>query len=92
LAKRAPTRIEVEMKLSALINDELTREAVSEWARPWGTAFGSEAKDPAIQEALEKLYTADSPSTDRPYLFGREDFEEWLRKLRARAMEEPPAH
>jgi len=80
------------MKLSDLINGVLTREAVSEWARPWGKAFESEAEDPAIQEALEKLYSADSPSTDRMYLFGPEDFEEWLRKLRAHASKGPPLH
>ena len=79
---RGPTRIEIEVKLTDLISGTITREAASEWARPWGNAYDSGLEDPAIREVLEKLYAADSPSTDRPYLFGPDDFADWLRKLR----------
>ena len=76
----APTKEEVIQKLDLLIREELTREGASEWARPW-IARLDEISDPEVRRAIDSLYAADSPSTDRPYLYGKEDFEQWLSKL-----------
>jgi hypothetical protein len=85
----APSRVEIELKLAGLIDGTLTREEASDWARPWATRYEG-LDDRAMQEALELLYTADSPTIDRPYLYGNADFEAWLRAFRKSAAPEPP--
>ena len=85
----APSRVEIELKLAGPIDGTLTREQASDWARPWATRHEA-LDDRAMQEALELLYQADSPTVDRPYLYGNSDFEAWLRAFRKSAAPEPP--
>jgi hypothetical protein len=75
-----PMKEGVAQKLSALIRGDLSREDASEWARPWITRL-DDVSDLGVRHALEAIYAADSPSTDRRYLYAREDFEQWLSDL-----------
>jgi len=67
-----------------LIAERITREEASAWASPWVMADDSGVEEKAVSDALEGLYMADGPSTDRPYLFERVDFEAWLAEFRER--------
>ena len=79
-----PTREEIAQKLQQLIADELTREAASNWASPWITQFHElKGLDRKVKDGLEVLAMADTPTTDRPYLYGPQDFVAWLRELLA---------
>jgi hypothetical protein len=77
---KVPTRDECAEMLRKLIHGEISRSAVSDWAEPWLTRFDL-IDDRKIRRAIVQLSGADFPTTDRPYLHGREDFEAWLREL-----------
>lgn len=72
-----PTKDEIAAKLKSLVRGDLSREDVSEWARPWITRL-EEVSDADVRRAIDSLCAADMPSTDRPYLYGPDDFEQWL--------------
>lgn len=78
-----PSRQEVVLQLQGLIDGVYTREAVSQWARKWVVADDDETEisDERLWNALENLSVADTPTTDRPYLFEVEDFRLWLAEL-----------
>ncbi len=75
-----PTKSEVVQKLQELIRGEISPGAASDWARGWITRLEL-ISDPKVRRAIDCLYGADSPSTDRPYLYVRSDFERWLQEL-----------
>ena len=75
-----PTANEAIQTLQQLIRGEISREAASDWARPWITRL-ERISDPKVREAITCLCGADMPTTDRPYLHGQLDFEHWLRDL-----------
>lgn len=77
----APSRAEVEEKLRGLIEGRYSREAVTSWAEQWVMAKDPNVQDGAVWRALTALAGADLISTDRPYLYGREDFLAWLNDL-----------
>jgi len=77
-----PTRVQVVEQLRRLLAGDISREEVSLWASPWATRF-DEIEDARVREAIDQLSGADTPTTDRPYLFMEVDFEEWLRELTA---------
>jgi hypothetical protein len=83
-----PSRDEVERKLLDLIEDRITREQASAWASPWVTAEDPGIDDKAVWDAVGALWGADGPTSDRPYLFGREDFEAWLTEFREKTSRE----
>jgi hypothetical protein len=76
-----PSREEVENRLLDLIGGGISREEASNWARQWVDADGAEV-DSGIWETLIQLLAADMPSIDRPYLYGKSDFQAWLSDLR----------
>jgi hypothetical protein len=84
----SPSREEVERKLLDLIEGRITREEASAWASPWVTADEPGIDDEAVWDAVGALWAADGPTIDRPYLFGREDFEAWLTEFRERTSHE----
>lgn len=55
------------------------RENTADWARRFDPDY---VNDEAISHALEALEVADFISTDRPYLYGTEDFRAWLVEFR----------
>jgi hypothetical protein len=77
-----PSRNEVEQVLNALVEERMTREQASEWASPW-VIGDPNIEDKAVRDALDALAGADSPTTDRQYLFGQADFAAWLDDFRA---------
>ncbi len=84
-----PSRDEVAARFRALIANEQTREAVSDWAGPWFSQL-DEIADPKVAEAIQLLRMADLPTTNRPYLYGPEDFEAWLKELAGGVGGTPP--
>jgi len=77
-----PSPDEVEQVLESLAEGRMTREQASEWASPW--VFGDpNIEDKAVRDALDALAGADSPTTDRQYLFGQADFAAWLDDFRS---------
>jgi hypothetical protein len=79
-----PSREEVENRLLDLIGGDISREEASNWARRWVVADGAEIES-HIWQALIQLLAADMISTDRPYLYGKSDFQRWLTELRQQA-------
>jgi len=78
----SPTRDDVEQKLRQLIAGELSPEAASNWASPWVARFAElKSLDRRTKDAIDGLAMADTPTSDRRYLYGRSDFEKWLREL-----------
>jgi hypothetical protein len=77
----SPSREEVENQLLDLIGGAISREDASTWAEQWASDDEVEV-DEGIWEALRRLHAADIPTTDRPYLYERIDFESWLSDLR----------
>jgi hypothetical protein len=82
-----PTLSDVAEKLRLLVVGEISRQQASEWASPWITEYTEvqfdtdRELDRRIKKAFDRLASADSISTDRPYLYGQSDFERWLNDL-----------
>lgn len=76
-----PSRDEVASKLRALVAETAPRDEVASWASTWVSRDPSRIDDQPTWEALKNLAMADLVSLDRPYLYGREDFETWLAEL-----------
>lgn len=76
-----PKRAEVEAKLMGLIDGSLTREQAADWAAQWGVMNDQPVDDWGAWDALEALSMADGVTTDRPYLFEKADFVNWLHQL-----------
>jgi hypothetical protein len=81
-----PTLLQVAQKLEQLVSGDISREEASAWASPWVTKFhefalDGRALDRKVKRALDNLAGADSPTTDREYLFEKVDFEAWLQEL-----------
>jgi hypothetical protein len=66
-----------------LIEGRITRGDVADWAMQWVGASDPDVTDRAVWDALNALAGADSPTTDRRYLYGEEDFRAWLSELRS---------
>jgi hypothetical protein len=64
-----------------LIEGTTTREAISEWAMQWVDARDPGVDDPVSWGVLNHLAGADSPTTDRDYLYEQVDFEAWRNEL-----------
>jgi len=80
--KDAPSKIEVMEKLQALISATVTREAAANWAQRWVILEYPPDMDEEVWSALVFICSADMISLDRPYLYGREDFERELERLK----------
>jgi hypothetical protein len=81
-----PTLPQVAQKLEQLVSGEISREEASVWASPWVTKFHEFALDDRVldrkvKRTLDNLAGANSPTTDREFLFGKVDFEAWLQEL-----------
>jgi hypothetical protein len=70
--------------LERLAAGQVTREEAARWA---GQIVEDDAMpdEPDLFDAIDELAGADLPTTDREYLYGKEDFEAWLAKLKASA-------
>lgn len=79
---KMPTKEDAAEVLRQLISGKITRENASDWANPWMLPEKADSiGDYDLYHCLECLSAADMISTDRPYLYGTEDFESWLQEL-----------
>jgi hypothetical protein len=75
-----PTRKEVANKLRELLLGVITRKNASEWSCTW--LLGTESvEDRTVWSALELIGAADLCSTDREFLYEKEDYLECLNTL-----------
>ena len=74
----SPSREEVRKILAGLAKGSIAREQAGDFARRWMVPFNLSIRDKAVANALDQLLGADSPTTDRDYLYGEEDFKAWL--------------
>ena len=76
----SPTRKEVAHTIRDLLLGALTRKQASEWSCTW--LLGSESiEDRKVWTALELIGAADLCSTDREFLYEKEDYLECLESL-----------
>ena len=78
-----PKRAEVEAKLSDLIAGRCTRADAASWAQPWVIMKNPPVDDWGVWETLKNLSGADLLTDPTSYLFGKEDFENWLEEFRS---------
>ena len=82
-----PSRDDVCQRIEQLLSGELSRDDVSRWAAEYlvfdDPQIYPEITDPRLHQALDRLSGADAPSTDRDYLYGEDDFADWLAELKA---------
>lgn len=79
-----PSHAEIAARITALIEGSASRGAVAEWAMQWVDARDPGVDDPVAWEVLNNLAGADSPTTDREYLYEQVDFEAWRDALAGR--------
>jgi hypothetical protein len=77
-----PSRGQIEAKFVALLDGSANRAEVADWAMQWVDARDPGDVDEVVWAALDHLAGADSPSTDRRYLYDKPDFEAWLDEVR----------
>jgi hypothetical protein len=82
-----PSRTQVRTWLHQLATGSISREEASALAHPWVVDRDREIDDLVISRALDLLLGADMPTTDRPYLHGPEDFQDWLLEYDKRSSE-----
>lgn len=75
-----PTKAEVTLQLEMLIRGDISREDASAWEEQWINRL-TEVPEAKVRRAIDQLWGADSPTTDRAYLFVQEDLESWLAEL-----------
>ena len=72
---------EIILVFDQLIAEVISRSEASVWATPFFLNDDVRVDDDRIRNALEYLYIADAISTDRPFLYGIEDFREWREEI-----------
>jgi hypothetical protein len=80
-----PNKKDIISKINDLIAGKISREEVSTWATEYilfdDPQIYPEIDDAVVWNAIKHLSGADLITTDRPYLYGITDFEEWLKPL-----------
>lgn len=82
MTKSLPSRREIAAKITALVEGELSRDAVVAWATTIILDDGYELSDAVSWNVIKALGGADIVGTDRPYLFCSGDFQNWLNALK----------
>ena len=82
-----PTREILATRLAALAtrDDAMSRSESSAWAMEYlvydDPQIYPKILDSAVHDALVSLSGADTPTTDRPFLYGPDDFRAWRDRL-----------
>jgi hypothetical protein len=83
-----PSRAELAERLREIIRNPAARAATAAWASEYivfdAPQLYPPIEDPMVSATLQRLSAADAPSTDRPYLYGEQDFLAWLEELLGR--------
>jgi transposase InsO family protein len=77
-----PTRSDAATVLRGLIEGSMSRSEASAWAMKWVNA-DHHVPDRVFWETIIAIVGADMISTDRPWLYGANDFQAWLEELNA---------
>lgn len=79
-----PDRTEVERRYVDLLEGRISRDEAHDWAiKIWQKDLEIRVTDWPAWEAVGRLTGADAISTDRPYLYDNDDFQNWLTALRS---------
>ena len=81
--KPLPDRDEIARKIRALSSGDLLRAEASAWAVQFLLDDDCYVSDEVAWDVITALGGVDTPSTDRPYLYGPLDFDDWLETLGA---------
>ncbi len=76
-----PSRANIREKIVQLISGELDRASASEWAFAIIDDDHIRVSDQVVWKILQCLGGADLPTTDREYLYEKEDFNCWLNEI-----------
>ena len=79
---------DVKIIFQDLIVEKMTREEAHDWAislmhleDAGKLVYKNRNEEKRIWDAIMSLTGADTPTTDRPYLFDADDFRKWLQEL-----------
>ncbi len=75
------SRANIREKIVQLMSGELDRASVSEWAFAIIDDDHIRVSDPVVWKILQCLGGADLPTTDRDYLYEKEDLNCWLNEI-----------
>jgi hypothetical protein len=75
-----PTVSEVIERLNSVLNGELTREEVSEWASYYVMADDSTIDDEIVWDLLKIISGIDILDSPTSYFYNEEDIKDWIRK------------
>lgn len=81
MMKPLPNRDQIALKIRALSSGELSRDKASAWAMEIVLDDKYTLSDETAWKVINALGGVDTPSTDRRYLYGHSDFEDWLNML-----------
>lgn len=76
-----PTRHEIISIINKLKTGVVDRTYVAQWAFSIIDADDIRITDQVAWKVIQSLGAADLPSSDRDYLYGIDDFDDWLRLL-----------
>jgi hypothetical protein len=81
-----PSRLEIRARLARLASGQDSPGAASDWASPWVvnddlTDDDNQVWDEGVWEALTILSGADIKVSDTDYMYGREDYQDWLEEF-----------
>jgi hypothetical protein len=85
MSVQQPSRANVREKIVQLMSGELDRESVSEWAFTIINDDHIRVDDRVVWKILQCLGGVDLPTTDRDYLYEKEDFNCWLNEIDSHA-------
>ncbi|EME8859447.1 MULTISPECIES: hypothetical protein [Enterobacter] len=76
-----PSRYEIASVINKLKSGALDRTNVAQWAFSIIDADDIRITDQVAWKVIQSLGAVDLPSSDRDYLYGIDDFDDWLRLL-----------
>ncbi|MFQ3392422.1 hypothetical protein ACRYSL_18805 [Enterobacter mori] len=76
-----PTRHEIASIINKLKTGVVDRTYVAQWAFSIIDADNIRITDQVAWKVIQSLGAVDLPSSDRDYLYGIDDFDDWLRLL-----------
>ena len=76
-----PTRYEISSVINKLKVGVVDRTYVAQWAFSIIDADDIRITDQVAWKVIQSLGAVDLPSSDRDYLYGIDDFDDWLRLL-----------
>lgn len=76
-----PSRNEIANIINQLRTGLIDRNYAAQWAFSIIDADDIRVTDQVAWKVIQSLGAADLPSSDRDYLYGIEDFDDWLRLL-----------